>query len=99
MTMKKHTVPKAFSTSLKAKLHNKSFKEAFEHYSNTLSVGILIRDTRKKAGLTQKEFAHRMGVSQQVVSRLENGEVDNPTIDTLSKIADVAGKKLVVEFV
>jgi transcriptional regulator with XRE-family HTH domain len=40
-----------------------------------------------------------MGVTQQVISRLENGEVDNPTIDTLSKIADVAGKKLVVEFV
>ena len=92
-------VHKPFGVTLKSKLNNKSFKEAFEHYSNTLSVGILIRNTRKKAGLTQKEFANRMGVQQQVISRLENGEVDNPTIDTLSKIADAAGKKLLVDFV
>ena len=97
--MKSNRQYKPFRESLKAKLRNKTFKEAFEHYSNTLSVGVLIRDTRKKSGLTQKEFADRMGVSQQVISRLEKGEVDNPTIDTLSKIADVAGKKLVVEFV
>jgi ribosome-binding protein aMBF1 (putative translation factor) len=97
--MEKRTPHKPFSASLKAKLRNKTFKEAFEHYSNTLSVGLLIRDTRIKSGLTQKEFSARMGVSQQVISRLEKGEVDNPTIDTLSKIADVAGKKLVVEFV
>jgi DNA-binding XRE family transcriptional regulator len=97
--MKTRTIHKPFGASLKAKLRNKTFKEALEHYSNTLSVGLLIRDTRIKSGLTQKEFAARMGVSQQVISRLEKGEVDNPTIDTLSKIADVAGKKLVVEFV
>jgi DNA-binding XRE family transcriptional regulator len=97
--MKNHSAHKPFSVSLKTKLNNKTFKEAFEHYSNTLSVSILIRDARKKSGFTQKEFADRMGVSQQVISRLEKGEVDNPTIDTLSKIADVAGKKLIVEFV
>jgi ribosome-binding protein aMBF1 (putative translation factor) len=97
--MKNRKSQKPFSVSLHAKLRNKTFKEAFEHYSNTLSVGILIRETREKTGLTQKEFAHRMGVTQQVISRLENGEVDNPTIDTLSKIADVAGKKLIVDFV
>jgi len=97
--MKTRTLQKPFSVSLKARLRNKTFRDAFEHYSNTLSVGLLIRDTRKKSGLTQKEFANRMGVSQQVISRLEKGDIDNPTIDTLSKIADVAGKKLVVEFV
>ncbi len=97
--MKSRTMPKPFNVSLKAKLRNKSFKKAFENYSNTLSVGLLIRDTRKKSGLTQKEFAERMGVSQQVISRLEKGDIDNPTIDILSEIAEVAGKKLVVDIV
>jgi DNA-binding XRE family transcriptional regulator len=92
------TTHKPFTPSLKAKLRNKTFREAFEHYSNALSIGLLIRDTRKEAGLTQKEIADRMGISQQVISRLEKGEVDNPTIDTLSRIADVAGKKLIVAF-
>lgn len=90
---------KPFSASLKTKMRNKTFKEAFEHYSNTLSIGMLIRDARKAAGLTQKELAASMGVSQQIISRLESGEAENPTIETLSKIADVAGKRLVVEFV
>ena len=93
----KKTTP--FSTSLKAKMRNKSFKEAFEHYSNMLSIGLLIREVRKAAGFTQKELAARMGVSQQLISRLESGEDENPTIDTLSRVADVVGKKLVVEFV
>jgi DNA-binding XRE family transcriptional regulator len=97
--MKTRSIQKPFNVSLKAKLRNKTFREAFEHYSNNLSVGLLIRDTRKKSGLTQKEFADRMGISQQAISRLEKGDIDNPTIDTLSKIAEVAGKKLVVEFV
>jgi DNA-binding XRE family transcriptional regulator len=89
---------KPFDASLKDKLRNKTFREGFEHYSNALSIGLLIRDTRKKGGFTQKALAERMGISQQVISRLEKGEVDNPTIDTLSRIADVAGKRLVVEF-
>jgi transcriptional regulator with XRE-family HTH domain len=40
-----------------------------------------------------------MGISQQLIFRLESGEDENPTIDTLSRIAEVAGKKLVVDFV
>ena len=89
---------KPFSASLKAKLRDRSFKEAFEHYSDALSIGLNIRDVRKAAGFTQKEFAEKMGVSQQLVSRLESGEYENPTIETLSRVADVAGKKLVVKF-
>ena len=84
--------------SLQKKLKNKSFKEAYEHYSAALEVGYLIRSVRKKVGMTQIDLANKMGVSQQVVSRLEQGEVDNPTINTLQRIADVTGATLKVEF-
>lgn len=90
---------KPFRQSLNKKLRNKTFKEAYEHYYSTLSIGLKIREIRREAGLTQKEVADRMGVSQQVISRLEKGEVDNPTVDTLIRIADVVGKKLNVEFI
>jgi DNA-binding XRE family transcriptional regulator len=90
---------KSFSQSLNKKLRNKTFKEAYEHYYSALSIGLKIREIRKEAGLTQKEVADKMGVSQQVISRLEKGEVDNPTVDTLIRVADVVGKKLNVEFV
>lgn len=90
---------KTVAASLEKKMRNKSFKEAFDHYSNNLSVGLLIRDVRKAAGFTQKEFAARMGITQQLISRLESGTDENPTVDTLNRVAAVAGKKLIVDFV
>ena len=90
---------KPVSQSLRSKLRNKTFREAYEHYYNSLSIGLKIKESRKDAGLSQKEVAYKMGVSQQVISRLEKGDVDNPTIDTLSRIAEVTGKKLCVDFI
>lgn len=44
---------------------------------------------RKKVGLTQKEVAERIAVSQVYVSKIERGEVDGLTIYTLKKLAKV----------
>lgn len=41
---------------------------------------------RKSRGWTQKELADRLGVSQSMVSRWENGE-ENFTVVTLTKLA------------
>jgi len=41
---------------------------------------------RKSKGYTQHELAKKLGVSQVMVSRWENGE-ENFTIDTLAKIS------------
>lgn len=45
-------------------------------------------EIRKTAGLTQGEFAARLYVTRQAVSRWENGET-TPTIDTLKKLAEL----------
>lgn len=42
-------------------------------------------ELRLSLGLTQKEFADRVGVQQSVISRLENGS-QNITIDRLQSI-------------
>lgn len=44
-----------------------------------------IADIRKENGLTQEEFAQKLFVTRQAVSRWENGET-TPTIDTLKTI-------------
>ena len=46
--------------SLQKKLKNKSFKEAYEHYSAALEVGYLIRSVRKKVGMTQIDLANKV---------------------------------------
>ena len=87
-----------FDDYLKEKLKNKTFREAFEHYRGVLGIGMRVRELREKAGLTQTELAHKLKVSQQVISRIESGEVDNPTVSTLERIAKATGHQLRVEF-
>ena len=43
---------------------------------------------RRKNGLTQEEFAGKLFVRRQAVSRWENGET-TPTLDTLKKVSEL----------
>ena len=47
-----------------------------------------VRQARKREGLSQEEFAERIGVTQQMVSKYESG-IKLPSLSTLSDIADV----------
>jgi len=49
-------------------------------------IAVSIQTKRKVAGLTQKELAEKLGVTQAMVSRWENGE-ENFTAATLAKIS------------
>ncbi|MBR1486380.1 MAG: helix-turn-helix transcriptional regulator [Synergistaceae bacterium] len=49
-----------------------------------------IRSMRKKAGLTQLDFAEKLGVSIATLRRWENGETA-PTTTKVSEIANVLG--------
>ena len=96
--MKKDEIDNSFNGYLDAKLKNKTFREAYEHYHDILKIGLKIRDLRETAGLTQKVLAQRLGVSQQVIARLESGEADNPTVTTLERIAVATGNRLRFKF-
>ena len=48
----------------------------------------LIKDARKKAGLTQGELSERTGVTQAHISNIEKGRA-NPTFKTIEKLASV----------
>jgi predicted nucleotidyltransferase/DNA-binding transcriptional regulator YiaG len=45
---------------------------------------------RLAAGLTQSELAARIGTTQSAIARLEGGTI-TPTVETLSRLAEVAG--------
>jgi len=53
-------------------------------------IASIIQRQRKEKGYTQQELAGKVGVSQVIVSRWENGE-DNFTIATLAKISAALG--------
>ena len=58
-------------------------------------IAMQIKKGRKLLGLSQVQFAQKMGVIQQYVSSLETG-CENVTLDTLRKIAGVLQKKVVI---
>jgi len=47
-----------------------------------------LRERREDLGMTQSELADRAGVSQPLIARIENGDVD-PRLSTVSRIVDV----------
>lgn len=51
---------------------------------------MFIKAAREKKGLSQKQLAQLLGVSQPTVSDWESGR-KNPTLENLSKIADALG--------
>ncbi len=48
-----------------------------------------LKTLRAARGLTQIELAKKMKVKQPYIARLENGTEDNPTLDTLRRLAEV----------
>lgn len=53
----------------------------------------LVREARKRAGLTQRALAGRAGTAQSVIARIERGRT-SPTASTLVRLLDAAGFSL-----
>ena len=43
---------------------------------------------RARAGLSQEDLAERSGILQPQISRLENGRVESPAVDTVRRLAE-----------
>ena len=58
-----------------------------------------LRAIREQQGLSISDQAERTGMDRAMISRLETGQVDNPTISTMSRYARALGKRVVVSLV
>src|SRR6266446_10840334 len=52
-----------------------------------------LKRERERCGLSIGDVAERSGLDRAVVSRLENGKQDNPTVATLMRYAAALGKR------
>jgi UDP-N-acetylglucosamine 1-carboxyvinyltransferase len=62
--------------------------------TSTEKIGDLISQIRQERGLSQAEFARRLGTSQSAINRIEHGR-QNLSLDTLGRISDVLNKQLI----
>ena len=58
----------------------------------------LVREARKRAGLTQRELAERAGTTQSAIARLESGRT-KPTFDTVLRVVRLCDMDLDVMLV
>ena len=58
-----------------------------------------LKSLREQQGLSITDMAERTGMDRAMISRLENGQIDNPTLATVGRYAKALGKRVVVNFV
>ena len=57
----------------------------------------LLREWRKRAGLSQKEIAKKLGITYQAYQRMERPGRSNLTVATLDRIACALNRQLTIE--
>ena len=79
----------------KRKKVSAEFAETFDSGYEEFKIGVMLRQAREQAGMTQEELAVRLHTRKSAISRIEN-HADDIRLSTLRKIAEALGKNLVV---
>lgn len=58
-----------------------------------MTPGRLLREARRRHGVTQEQLAARAGTSQAAISRIER-DVVSPSVSTLAGLLDLLGEEL-----
>ena len=77
----------------KRKARDAEFAENYETGYLEFKIGVLLRQAREEAGLTQEEVAQKLNTKKSAISRMEN-HAEDVRLSTLGKYARVLGKKL-----
>ena len=84
-----------YKEHLTEEMKNPEFRKAFEEEKRLLELSYAIIEAREKSGLTQKELAKKSHVTQQQLSKIENGI--NCNMLTFIKVSNALGLGLTVE--
>ena len=74
---------------------NPDFAEGFEEGYREFEIGVLLRQAREDAGMTQEQLAALIRTKKTAISRLEN-HAEDIKLSTLNKVAKALGKQLEV---
>ena len=69
------------------------FAQNYEAGYADFKIGVMLRQAREAAGLTQEEVARKLKTQKSAISRIEN-HADDVRLSTLRKYADVVGANL-----
>ena len=69
------------------------FAEDYETGYEQFKIGVILKQAREEAGLTQEELAVKLNTKKSAISRIEN-HAEDIKLSTLEKFANALGKKL-----
>lgn len=79
----------------KRKIRDKKFAKGFDGGYEQFKIGVVLRQARESAGLTQEELARRLKTKKTAISRIEN-HAEDIKLSTLERVAAALGKRLQV---
>jgi HTH-type transcriptional regulator/antitoxin HipB len=77
----------------KRKKTDPEFAKGFNEGYRDFKIGVILRQAREEAGLTQEELADRVGTRKTAISRIEN-HAEDIKLSTIQKVAKALGKNL-----
>ena len=77
----------------KRKEQDKNFAINFDEGYQAFKIGIMLKEARENAGVTQEELATRLSTKKSAISRIEN-HAEDVKLSTLEKFASSLGKSL-----
>ncbi len=82
----------------KRKKQNPDFWKDLDERFETFKLGVLLKQARKEAGMTQEQIARELKTTKSVISRMENHATDI-RLSTLEKFAKALGRRIEVSLV
>ena len=80
----------------KRKKIDKEFSINFDKGYRHFKLGIILRQARNSAGLTQQELAKQLNTKKSAISRMEN-HAEDMKLSTLIRVASCLGKKIKID--
>jgi len=77
---------------------DKAFAIGFDEGYEEFKIGVMLREAREAAGLTQEELARRLKTKKTAISRIEN-HAEDIKLSTLERVAIALGKRLEISIV
>ena len=80
------------------KRNDKAFAKDFDAGYGEFKIGVMLREAREQAGVTQEKLARITKTKKSAISRLEN-HAEDVRLSTVSRVARALGKAVRIELV
>ena len=77
----------------KRKARDSEFAKDFDSGYEQFKIGVMLKQAREDAGLTQEELARRLHTKKTAISRIEN-HAEDIKLSTLERFAAAIGRRL-----